>query len=218
MPRSCPVRAEPRPSASRARQQPQPHAAGRHRRTGNSAKSRGSIPRITDTSLMAPARETAASRRMPSAIATGVRSSLAASLAIAASARAAVERDLAAERLVRAEPPEQYVRIRHGRLRSAAAVARGAGPGARRARPDREELAGCQRRDASAADPDRVDVDLADLDRECADTAFGRHGEFAATHEADVSRRPADVAGDQVRILRGRTDEARRDHATGGTG
>ena len=65
-----------------------------------------------------------------------------------------------------AEPAEQYVGIRDGRLRSAAAVAGGAGQGSRRARPDREEACRCQRRDASAADADRVDVDLADLDRE----------------------------------------------------
>ena len=53
---------------------------------GNRAKSRGSMPRITDTSLIAPARDTAAIRKMPSAIATGLSRTCVASLVMAASA------------------------------------------------------------------------------------------------------------------------------------
>ena len=53
---------------------------------GSRAKSRGSMPRITDTSLIAPARETAAMRRMPSAISTGPTPTRVASPVTAASA------------------------------------------------------------------------------------------------------------------------------------
>ena len=144
--RSCRAAAARPRCACRARRRRLRHAAARRRRTGSSAKSRGSMPRITDTSLIAPASETAAMRRMPSAICDGTQADPRRKLGDGGERRAAVEHDLAAERALDAEAAQHHVGIGDGRLEAAAAVAAGTGHGAGRARADGEIASRCRAR------------------------------------------------------------------------
>ena len=186
---------------------------------GKSAKSRGSMPRITETSLMAPASETAARRKIPSAIlhrAPGqARPAKSAITRLAAAASRSISPPSAARR--RGRPSTTLASVTVGSL-AAAAIAGGTRHCPRRARTDGQKAARAERRNAAAADADRIDVDLPDLDGKGADPAFRRHGVVATAHQAHVGRRAAHVAGDEVGITARGADVSGRDHAGGGPG
>ena len=111
--------------------------------------------------------------------------------------RGLVERHPAAEEVARVEPAEKEVGVRHGRLRPAAAVARGAGSGAGALRPD-AQAAGLQPGERAAAGTDRVDVDERHQDRQALELRLGRDRRPAVDDEAEVERRPAHVDAEQV--------------------
>ena len=161
---------------------------------------------------------TTAMRRMPSAIAAAVRPSRAPSAATAVARPVAVHPDLAAEQLLRPEPPEHEVGVGHGRLRAALAVAGRAGHGAGAARAHGQHARGIHRRDRPSAGADRVDVDLPQLHRIGPDAPVLRHAEAAVPDHGDVGAGATHVAGDDVRIAAGLAQEARRDDAGGRAG
>ena len=70
-----------------------------------------------------------------------------------------VEPDLAAEEVRRIEPAEDDVRVGHGGLDAAAAIADRAGIGARTLRPHAQEPARVDPRDRAAAGPDLDEID-----------------------------------------------------------
>ena len=82
----------------------------------------------------------------------------------------------------RRNPPEDQMRVGHGRLVRAAAVTGRARIGAGAARTDRQPAAAFDVRDAAATGADGVNVDHRQLEREIADLALAR---------SDPARRPA---------------------------
>ena len=112
---------------------------------GSSEKSRGSCPRSTDTTRMAPTMLLSTMARMPRAAAsTLMPSGSAMRWRIAVRARLDIEREAAAEQVGR-QVAEREMGVRDGRLDAAAAVADGARHGARALRPD-DQRARCRRR------------------------------------------------------------------------
>ena len=97
-----------------------------------------------------------------------------ASRAIAASAAADVQRQPAAGEWCRADPAQHDVRVGDGRLGPAAAVAGGAGIGARALRPDAQDPAGVDPGDAAAARADLDEVHDGAEDRQPARVRDGR--------------------------------------------
>ena len=110
---------------------------------------------------------------------------------------------------------EHEMGVRDGRLDAAAAVADGAGQGARALRPDGERARVEDAGDRAAARADRDHVDHRQADRPAADAAVGGEARLAAGDQADVGGGAADVDADQVRVPAagadiGRADRARR--------
>ena len=157
--RGCRVRAAPGPARCRDRARASPACSGPAPPKATSVKPRGSCPRSTETTRMAPAmlrgdRDDAARRldgRGPSSVGQ------------------ARDRPLGQRRgrrpcappssCVGLEPAEHDVGVGHGRRGAAAAVAGGAGIRAGALRPDAQRAAGVDPGDAAAAGADRVDVE-----------------------------------------------------------
>ena len=136
--------------------------------------------------------------QMPSASSTVPSPSSAASAATAASAAGDVERHLPAGEVGRVDAAEDEVRVGHGRPRAAAAVAGGAGVGARALRPD-AQAAGLGVGERAAAGPDRVDVHDATSGAGSPRARLRGDVGLAVDDEADVEARAAHVDADQVR-------------------
>ena len=107
------------------------------------------------------------------------------------------------------------MRVRHGRLDAAAAVADRTRQGARALRPDGERARVEDAGDGAAAGADGDHVDHRQADRPAADAAVGGEARLAAVDQADVGGGAADVDADQVGVSAagadiGGADRARR--------
>ena len=135
---------------------------------------------------------------IPSASAGVVESDLAGDECQGARRRVLVEPHPPAEEELRVEAAEEEVRVGHGRLRPAAAVASGAGIRAGALRPD-SQAAGLEPRERAAARADGVDVDQGHEDRQALELGLGRDGRAAVDDQAEVERGAAHVDAEQVR-------------------
>ena len=131
---------------------------------------------------------------MPVAVRSRSRPSRCASVAQPGPGRVDVERDLAAEQ-VRRDPAEDDVRVGHGRLGAAPAVAERPRVGARRAGTDLERALGRHPRDRAAPGADGDDVDHRDLAGVAADRALGGERRLAVHDDRHVGGGPAAVTG-----------------------
>ena len=167
----------------------------------NSAKSRGSWPRDTDTMRIAPAIFMLPSlqhrgRRVDAVEAGGPADPVREDLPDV------VERDTAASTdssLRRRQPPEHQIGVGDGRLRAAAAVADRAGIGAGAFRPDLDQAGRVDAGDRAAAGADRVHVDHRHVDRHrIFDLDLVGDGRLGVADQRDVGRGAAHVVGDEV--------------------
>ena len=108
----------------------------------------------------------------------------------------AVELDTARQAL--RQPSQREVRIRDGRLRPAASVARRAGIGAGALWSDPQRPTPITPDDRAAAGTHRMQVDRGKTDRKPVDGALGRPLRAAAQGDADVRGRPTHVERDRI--------------------
>jgi hypothetical protein len=117
-----------------------------------------------------------------------------------------VEGNRAFEEVVGLDPSGDYVRVGHGRLRSAPAVAGRAGIGARALRADLQRTGGIEPGDRAAARADLDDIDHRNLDgvagegRSALEVVVARQADRAALDEGGLRGRVADVERDEVRL------------------
>mmetsp|Transcript_29434 Transcript_29434/g.62455 ORF Transcript_29434/g.62455 Transcript_29434/m.62455 type:complete len:721 (+) Transcript_29434:2074-4236(+) len=111
-----------------------------------------------------------------------------------------IERHLSSQKVVRHEPSQDNVRVRHGGLCAAARVAGGARNGPGRAGADLERSARVLVGDRAAARANGMDVDLGDHQRVARNLSLSRVGHLvlAASDDADVGTGASHVEGDQV--------------------
>src|SRR5262249_42088785 len=112
--------------------------------------------------------------------------------------RGTVEVYLTTEPFVGSQPAERDIAVRNGELTAAAAVAGGARHGSGRTRSDGEHAARADRRNAAAAGPNRIYIDLLEFDRKGADPAERGHAVAAVANDTDVSRGATHVIGDDI--------------------
>ena len=127
-----------------------------------------------------------------------------------------VELEVGGDRRVDGQAAEHEVGVGHGGLLAAAAVAGGAGVGARAVRADAQRAAAVDPRDRAAAGADGVDVDHRQPHGQAGDPALdGQLGLGAALGEEErVAARAAHVEAERRRV----GDDPRRDGAAGGAG
>ena len=165
-----------------------------------SEKSRGSRPFCTVFERMALAMFALTMVSTPSAASCLSMPSVSASAVSALVGPFRRKRHLAAEEVVRIQPAEHEVGVRHCRRASAPAVAGGAGLGARALGPHLEGAARVDPRDAAAACADGGDVDHRHQHRVAADPGIpcGGFVVVAVDHDADVGAGAAHVEGDKA--------------------
>ena len=130
-----------------------------------------------------------------------------------------VERHLATQEVARVEAAEDQVRVGHGRLGAAAAVANrtGSGAGALRAHPKQPTFV--DPGDRSTAGADRPHVDHRRVDRQPPlHLVLGRPICRAVRDQADVEARSAHVDGDEVFAARQPAEMDGAEHAADRTG
>src|SRR5947207_645041 len=110
----------------------------------------------------------------------------------------AIERQLAAEPGVAAEPAEHEVGVGHRRLGAAAAIARRTRHRLGALRADAQRATLVDPGDGAAAGADRVDVDDRDADRRAFEAGLARHLRRAVEHQADVGAGAAHIERDDV--------------------
>ena len=181
----------------------------------NSVKSRGSRPRASDTMRMAPAMCVLPSRiTAAAASSTSMPSGSASFCAEHLAHLRHRHRPRHGEQPLGVEPAQHQVGVGDGGLGAAAAVADGAGLGARRLRPDLQHarrIDGCNR---AAAGADALHVHHRHVDRQAVgDGDLGGHLRHAAVDQRHVGRRAAHVVGDGVGHARLRQGRRRRHHA-----
>jgi hypothetical protein len=111
----------------------------------------------------------------------------------------AIELDRAAVDPLRVQIAEDQVRVAHGGLGAAQAVASRAGNGAGAPRPDLERAGGVDPGDRAAARADRLDGDRGEPDRIVAELSLARGLGHAVGDEAHVGGRAAHIEGERTR-------------------
>ena len=139
--------------------------------------------------------------RMPSAASsTEMPSGFAIFVSIAARARSARIGMRPLSRRLGIETAEQHVGVGDRRLLAAARIANRPWVGACAARPNLQEAAIVDPRDAAAAGADRVDVDHRKAYRIARNLTLARDERCRFLDQADIGRGAADIEGDQIAV------------------
>ena len=183
----------------------------------NSAKSRGSWPRDTDTMRIAPAIFMLPSRSTAPAAAIAVEAGgLADPFLENRPHMLDGDRLIDRQQLLRIEPAEQQIGVGDGRLGAAAAVADRAGIGAGAFRADLDQARGIDARDRAAAGADRMHRHHRHVDRHrIFDLDLVGDGGLGVEDQRDVGRGAAHVVGDERREAGAPAGIGGGDHAGG---